>query len=166
TVLARSEGPGRGSEFTIRLPLLGAGAGETADRPGIRKRASGRRLRVLVVDDNQDAAETMALLIRLWGHDVWTAHQGAAALDIVARERPQVVLLDIGLPGIDGYEVARRVRADPNTGETVLVALTGYGQTEDRARSREAGFTVHLVKPVEPEVIQRLLDKVQPAPVA
>ena len=114
-------------------------------------------LRVLVVDDNHDAVETLAMLLGLWGHDVRLAADGPSAVETAAAHRPDVVLLDISLPGMSGYEVAERLRANPELRETVLVAMTGYGQAEDKKETREAGFTLHLVKPVEPDVLQKLL---------
>jgi len=113
--------------------------------------------RVLVVDDNQDSAETIAMLVELWGHQARIAHNGPAALAEAPLWRPQVVLLDIGLPGIDGYEVARRLRQEPVMAGALLVAMTGYGQERDRRMSSEAGFDHHLVKPVDPAVLQSLL---------
>jgi PAS domain S-box-containing protein len=165
SVAAGSAGPGKGSEFIVRLPLARttAGPGGATDRSGPAGRAQ-RRLRVLVVDDNADSAETMAVLLGVWGHEVITASTGTEALELAQRRRPDVVLLDIGLPGIDGYEVARRIRATPELSETVLVAMTGYGQSEDRQRAREAGFTAHLVKPVPPNLLEQLLAGVQPRP--
>ena len=115
------------------------------------------RLRVLVVDDNADAAETLAMLLKHWGHDVKLAVDGPTALETAAAQHPDLVLLDIGLPGMSGYEVAEQIRANPTLSDTVLVAMTGYGQAEDKKRSRQAGFTLHLVKPVEPPLLQKLL---------
>jgi CheY-like chemotaxis protein len=115
------------------------------------------RLRVLVVDDNADAAETLAMLLEHWGHDVKLAVDGPNALETAAAQHPDLILLDIGLPGMSGYEVAERIRANPALSDTVLVAMTGYGQAEDKKRSRQAGFTLHLVKPVEPPLLQKLL---------
>ena len=112
---------------------------------------------MLVVDDNHDAVETLAMLLGLWGHDVRLAADGPSAVETAAAHRPDVVLLDISLPGMSGYEVAERLRANPELRETVLVAMTGYGQAEDKKETREAGFTLHLVKPVEPDVLQKLL---------
>jgi len=113
--------------------------------------------RVLVVDDNQDSAETIAMLVELWGHQARIVHSGPAALEEAPGWRPEVVLLDIGLPGIDGYEVARRLRQEPAMAGALLVAMTGYGQERDRRMSSEAGFDHHLVKPVDPAVLQSLL---------
>jgi len=112
---------------------------------------------VLVVEDNADAAFTLAELVRLWGYEVEVVHDGPAAVEVAPRYRPRVVLLDIGLPGMDGYEVARRLRAAPETRGALLVAATGYGQESDRARSREAGFDHHLVKPVDLDRLRRLI---------
>jgi CheY-like chemotaxis protein len=117
---------------------------------------------VLVVDDNEDAALSLALLLRLRGHEVTLAHDGPAALAAVAAQVPQVVFLDIGLPRMDGFEVARRLRQMPNLGGMLLVAMTGYGNDADRHRSAQAGFDHHLVKPVEPAFIEELLAFVPP----
>jgi CheY-like chemotaxis protein len=115
------------------------------------------KLRVLVVDDNLDAVETMAMLLGLGGHDVRSARDGPTALETAVAHRPDVVLLDINLPGMSGYEVAEQLRSKPELAKTVLVAMTGYGQVEDRKQTLRAGFTLHLVKPVEPHVLQKLL---------
>jgi CheY-like chemotaxis protein len=112
---------------------------------------------VLIVDDDRDAAETLSELLVMWGHRVWLARDGARGIDAARTHHPEVALLDIGMPGMDGYEVARRLRAGSETREMVLVALTGFGAEEDRRRAREAGFDFHLVKPADPEEIQRLL---------
>jgi len=117
---------------------------------------SGGR-RVLVVDDNRDSAETIAMLVELWGHEVRIVHDGRSALTEAPEWRPEVVLLDIGLPGIDGYEVARRLRREASLDGVLMVAMTGYGQERDRQLSREAGFDHHLVKPVDPSTLQALL---------
>jgi PAS domain S-box-containing protein len=159
SVKASSEGPGRGSEFVVRLPASararhgdekGGGEGESLPTP-----ASARR--ILVVDDNQDAAASLALELRLQGHDVRVAHDGPSALEVALSCRPEVVFLDLGMPGMDGYELCRRMRQHPALAQVLLVALTGLGQEEDRRRSREAGFDSHLVKPAEPSSLQRLL---------
>jgi two-component system CheB/CheR fusion protein len=112
---------------------------------------------VLVVDDNIDAAESLGRLLRLLGHQVALAHDGPAALGAFATDPPQIVFLDIGLPGMDGYEVARQLRRCPTGANALLVALTGYGQDEDRVRAHEAGFDHHFVKPVDPVVLEDLL---------
>jgi len=111
----------------------------------------------LVVDDNQDAAETLAIVLRLDGHTVAVAFDGATALDKAARFRPQAVLLDIGMPGMDGYQLVRELRAQEATRSAVIVAVTGYGQPDDRARAKAAGFNGHLAKPVDPELLTAVL---------
>jgi CheY-like chemotaxis protein len=118
------------------------------------------RRRVMVIDDNKDAAESMSMLFELWGHEVLCAYDGRAALEAAVKYRPDAVFLDIGLPGMDGYEIAERFRELPGSNGTVLVAITGYGQDEDRRRSREAGIDHHLVKPVAPETLHKLLDTI------
>ena len=119
------------------------------------------RRRLLVVDDNKDAAESMAMLLELWGHEVVCVYDGHSALEAAARCCPEAVFLDIGLPGMDGYEVAERLRELPQSAEAILVAVTGYGQDEDRRRSRAAGINYHLVKPVAPETLHSLLDSLE-----
>jgi CheY-like chemotaxis protein len=157
-VEVHSEGLGHGSEFVVRLPLPEQPAAVPAaepDAPAAAARPSPQR--VLVVDDNRDAAESVALMLRLDGHDVRVAHDGPAALEAARSFRPEVVLLDIGLPRMSGHEVAARLLQQRHNGRPLLVALTGYGQDEDRRRSREAGFDHHLVKPVDPQTLRELL---------
>jgi CheY-like chemotaxis protein len=115
------------------------------------------KCRILVVDDSRDEAESLAMLLNLMGSDVRVAHDGPAALEAMSSYQPAVVLLDIGMPGMDGYEVARRARRQPGLKDVTLIALTGWGQEEDRRRCREAGFDHHLVKPVDLEALQALL---------
>ena len=164
TVEVHSDGPGRGSEFTIRLPLP---AGEpqapavAPGRPGDRPAHAGR---VLVVDDNVDSAETLATLLRMSGHEVKTAYTGPAALAAAGADPPEVILLDIGLPGLNGYEVARRLRQDPRLGGIRLVAMTGYGEESDRRLAEEAGFDRHVVKPVDFRRVNELLAELLAAP--
>jgi CheY-like chemotaxis protein len=155
TVAAESPGPGRGSTFTVRLPLAASSAGpdDTATQEGVP--AVG--LSVLVVDDNVDAAETLSMLLELKGHEVRVAHDGPEALRVLGSFRPRLILLDIGLPGMNGYEVARRIRQSEELRGVTLAALTGWGQEEDRRRSREAGFDHHLVKPVDIDALEKLL---------
>jgi signal transduction histidine kinase len=156
-VEAFSEGLGRGSEFVVRLPCSES-AGEPATNGAARTSGPSRPARrVLVVDDNADAADSLALLLRVDGHEVRVAYDGPAALQEAAAFRPEVVLLDIGLPRMDGYEVARRLRGQAELKEALLVAVTGYGQDEDRRRAEEAGFDAHLVKPTDPAVLHELL---------
>jgi two-component system CheB/CheR fusion protein len=161
TVEAHSPGLGQGSEFVVRLPVRVQAA---MPEPALPRETSpftpARPVRVLVVEDNVDAAESLATLLRLWGHDVRVVHDGLDALDAARAYQPEVVLLDIGLPGLDGYQVAERLRDDVGLDHALLVAMTGYGQPEDRRRSREAGIHHHFVKPVEPFVLRNLLAEV------
>lgn len=151
TVTARSEGRGHGSEFTVHLPAITIAepATPTTGRPssGDAVVAQDAR-RVIVADDNHDAADTTAMMLRALGHDVRTCYDGRQALDEAATFHPDTILLDIGMPGLSGYEVARRIRDESWGAQTTLIALTGWGQTEDRTRSLDAGFDHHLVKPV------------------
>ena len=157
-VLAASEGPGRGSEFVVRLPVKArVSVDEPAASPGPATDAT--RCRVLVVDDNVDAAELLGDMLTLFGYEVALAHDALAALAEVARFAPQVAILDIGLPVIDGYELARRIRAEPQGASCRLLALTGYGQESDRRRSDAAGFECHLVKPLDIERIVALIEQ-------
>jgi signal transduction histidine kinase/CheY-like chemotaxis protein len=154
-VEAHSDGSGHGSEFIVHLQLLENPPRE--EFPLEEVTDSGRRLRVLVVEDNVDAAQTLGDLLDLWGHQVQVVYEGHTALEVALQVLPEAVLLDIGLPGMDGYEVARRLREQPSLQHVLLVALTGYGQEADRRRSQEAGFDHHLVKPVDPEEMRLLL---------
>ena len=148
SVEARSAGEGHGSEFVVRLPVA-VGIAETETPASRVDGTSTGTLRIFVVDDNKDSAESLALLLELSGHQTYTAHDGVHALEAVERHRPDVVLLDIGLPTMNGHEVCRRIRQQPWGRSIVIVALTGWGQEEDRRRSQEAGFDGHLVKPVD-----------------
>lgn len=156
TISASSDGRGKGSEFTVRLPAVTSATGETAKaKPAIG--TGGPASRILIVDDNADTAKGLARLLRLLGHDIRTANDGPEAIAVVQSYRPDIVLLDIGLPGMDGYEVARRLRNDETGSDCVIVAISGYGQEDDRRRGREAGFDFHLVKPVDPDALLTLL---------
>jgi len=157
-VCAHSTGVGNGSEFVVRLPAVSEPPAAERE-PTVQTSASGvpPARRILVVDDNQDAANSLGMLLRLTGQEVQVAHDGLGALQAVRAFRPDVVFLDLGMPGMDGYEVARRLRDAPEVKGVVLVALTGWGQDEDRLRSQEAGFDHHLVKPIEPEALCALL---------
>lgn len=159
-VEAFSAGPGCGSSFTVHLPLREPGARAAATAVTARAAGEVRRLRVLVVDDNRDAADALGELLERMGHETVAAHGGAEALEAARSLRPDLVLLDLGMPPPDGYETARRLRREPWGGAVVLAALTGWGQTEDRRRTREAGFDHHLVKPVTRERLERLLEGV------
>jgi PAS domain S-box-containing protein len=158
-VHARSEGPGRGSEFVVRLPLL-----RSEDHAGVSvgipdPPACRRRLRLLVADDNRDAAESLGMLLEAAGHQVHAVHDGLAAWRAADSLRPDAVLLDIGMPHLDGYEVARRIRSQPWGPEMQLIAVTGWGQADDKRRAREAGFDEHLTKPIDPAALLTLLDR-------
>jgi len=156
-VEARSAGLGQGSEFIVRLPVL---VPETAASPKTDiggSNASLTGLRILVVDDNHDAADSLCLLLKLAGAEAEAAYDGPAALAVVAIRRPQIVLLDLGMPGMDGYTVASRIRQDPRNRDLILIAMTGFGREEDRKRSAGAGFNDHLTKPADLKVLQSLI---------
>jgi CheY-like chemotaxis protein len=161
-VVAKSDGEGRGSEFIIRLPLSQKQLPVPAETPKVdRQQRFTSRQRILVVDDNPDAALSLAMLLKLLGSDVETAHDGRSALQALETFRPSVVLLDLGMPDMSGYEVAQRLRSQPKFQDVTLVALTGWGQEEDRRRTQQAGFDHHLVKPVNLDALQVLLGEVQ-----
>jgi CheY-like chemotaxis protein len=166
TVEALSEGLGSGAEFIVRLPML-ASAGKEQPMEKIPVRApvaapaDARSLRILIVDDNVDAADSIAMLLNMEGHETRAVNTARAALLAVPDFQPEVVLLDIGLPEMDGYEVARRLRAQTGRDRMRLVAVTGYGQPADRRRAHAAGFDEHMVKPVEPALLQDFLRVVQ-----
>ena len=155
-VEAHSEGPGRGSEFVVRLPLPPDGGRSGSPTEGAAPRPAPAR-RVLVVDDDRDGADSLAMLLRVGGHQVAVAYDGPGAVAAAREFLPDVVLLDLGLPGMSGYEVAARLRQEPALARTLLAAVTGYGQEEDRRRARSAGFAAHLVKPAAPEALHALL---------
>jgi CheY-like chemotaxis protein len=160
TITASSAGLGAGSTFTVRLPLINAHAdgAQPQTTPAVApvgSKVSGRR--ILVVDDCVDGAETLARLLQICGHETRTAYSGPQAIDVARSFNPEVMFLDIGLPGMSGYEVARRVRADPCLRGALLVALTGWGTEGDRRKSNEAGFDLHLTKPVEVRAIEGAL---------
>jgi PAS domain S-box-containing protein len=156
TVGAHSDGPGRGSEFVVRLPVLSE-ASEPLRREEVGNRPPAIGRRILIVDDSEDGAESLAMLLALGGHETHKAYDGLEALEAAERVRPDAVLLDIGLPRLNGYEVCRRLRQEPWGKDMLLVALTGWGQEEDRIRSREAGFDAHMVKPVDHDALLKLL---------
>ncbi len=160
-VQASSDGPGKGSEFIVHLPLAQPSAA-SGRIPRTSPTTAGRQpqqcsLRILVVDDHEDSARSMTRLLRLWGHDSRAVNNGFDAIQVVREYLPNVVLLDIGLPGMSGYDVARAFRAEADFRDTLLVAMTGYGQDDDRQRARESGFDHHLVKPIDLSVLQDLL---------
>jgi PAS domain S-box-containing protein len=166
TVQARSEGDGQGCTFSLRLPCLPAlpQAPAATPRPTDAERPAGAPGKVLVVDDNRDAAETLSTFLEMLGLQTHAVHDGPAAVPAALDFRPDVVLLDIGLPGMDGYEVARAMREQPQLGRVTLIALTGWGAEEDRRRALQAGFDHHLTKPVDLGVLEEMLRRVQLEP--
>jgi two-component system, sensor histidine kinase len=165
TVVARSAGPGRGSEFEVRLPLAAAPAAQAAPSaaaPSAAGPEAGDALRVLVVEDNADGRDSLVTLLRTWGHRVAVARDGPEGLARLRADRPDVALVDIGLPGFDGNELARRARGGGGDVPR-LVAMTGYGQPEDRTVAMAAGFDHYLVKPVEPDDLRRVLQAARTA---
>jgi CheY-like chemotaxis protein len=165
SVTAFSEGNGQGSEFLISLPVMTNETNVANGRAAVASDSDGGsgavqvRRRILVADDNPDALESLATLLELSGHEVFSAANGALALESAERHLPEVALLDIGMPKLDGYEVARRIRAQPWGHRITLVALTGWGQESDRRRSGEAGFDSHLVKPLDLDRLTALLER-------
>jgi PAS domain S-box-containing protein len=161
SVEVTSQGLGRGSQFTIHLPnTLLVGSAAPADAHSSANRAApGARRTVLVVDDNRDAADTLAMLLDMDGYDTLVAHSGKDALESVSRDRPDAVILDIGMPDLNGYEVARRIREEAHGRGVFLLAITGWGHPDDVARAKSAGFNEHLTKPVDAENVVRLLEK-------
>jgi CheY-like chemotaxis protein len=158
SVTASSPGLSQGSEFIICLPVSSQTAVPPRGRiysPNELSKHAGRR--ILVVDDNVDAASSVVTMLKIWGHDVQVAYNGPDALSVARMFRPQIVLLDIGMPGMSGYDVAKQLRSEPEFGGLIITALTGYGQPEDRRRSREAGFDHHITKPPDPTALAALL---------
>jgi CheY-like chemotaxis protein len=157
SVAARSAGVGRGSDFAVRLPL----ARTDAQRAPAAAGAAGRKIpglpRVMVVDDNRDAADSLAAVLKLLGAEVRVTNDGRAALDELGAFRPAVVFLDLGMPGMDGYETARHMRAREDTRSTLIIALTGWGQESDRRHTQAAGFNQHLVKPADITALRAVL---------
>jgi PAS domain S-box-containing protein len=160
TVEARSDGPGRGSEFVVRLPIV-TDAVEATVATARSERPPVSSLRILIVDDNQDGADLLALVLESMGNETRVAYDGEQAVAATAEFRPHVVLLDLGLPKVNGYEACRRIRAQPGGNQMIVIAQTGWGQVEDRQRTREAGFDHHMVKPLDPRALRKLLADVQ-----
>jgi PAS domain S-box-containing protein len=156
SVTAASDGPGKGSEFSVRLPALEESAAEETRPPEPLPRTDRQGARVLIVDDNIDTVTALARILQLLGHDVQLAYDGPTALDVARGHRPEIVLLDIGLPGMDGYEVVKRLRGEEFCKNALIIATSGYGQDQDRRRSLEAGFDHHLVKPVDFDTLMNL----------
>jgi len=157
TIAVHSEGSGRGSEFTVRVPLAEAEASEVRVQTRDRSAIADDHLRVLVADDNEDAANSLAMLLTLAGHDVRVAYGGNTALSVAQTFRPQVAIRDIGMPDLDGPSVARALRREPWGTEIFLVALSGWGQEENKRQAQAAGFDTHLTKPVDPNDLNALL---------
>jgi CheY-like chemotaxis protein len=162
-LLASSGGPGKGCEFTVKLPVLAGPSGREATTVLEPGRPVGRSLRVLVVEDNVDAADSLSMLLRLYGQEVQVARTGPTALEMASASRPDVVLLDIGLPGMDGYQVAQHLRKRPEFKGVMICALTGYTPSDaDRLLHRESGFDHYFVKTVSLEKLTELFEKVMP----
>jgi signal transduction histidine kinase/ActR/RegA family two-component response regulator len=156
-VEARSDGLGKGSEFVVWLPMTSAAAAE----PPIAavEKSVGPRRRILVVDDNRDAGESLGTILEYMGHEVRTAVDGAEGVSMAGEFRPEMILMDLGMPKVDGYEAARRIRAEPWGRETFMVALTGWGADQDRQRAQSAGFDRHLVKPVDLKALKKMISE-------
>ena len=163
TMEAHSAGAGQGSEFVVRLPVLAEAPKPQTPEPAASELKTTPSRRILVVDDNEDSAESLTILLSLGGHETHTAHDGLEAIEAAEMFRPEVILLDIGLPKLNGFEVARKIREHPWGQTIMLVALTGWGQEEDRRRSQEAGFNHHLTKPVDPLALTKLLARLSVA---
>jgi Response regulators consisting of a CheY-like receiver domain and a winged-helix DNA-binding domain len=162
SITASSEGLGRGSQFIVRLPALTDAPTKVAESNVIGDRPTeSSKFRVLVVDDNVDSAEAIGRLLQLNGHDVRCAFDGASAITIAQQFGPHLILLDISLPDIDGYEVLRRLREQPRAPQPVVAAVTGFGQPEDRRHTQEAGFDHHLIKPFGPDVLMALIQSLE-----
>ncbi len=160
-VEARSPGAGKGSEFAVRLPILEAPTEPPKEaNESVRQAAAGSKRRILIVDDLNDSVDSLALVLRLGGHEIHTAHDGLEAVQATAAFRPDVVLMDIGMPRMNGYEAARCIRQQPWGADMVLVAVTGWGQLEDKRRALEAGFDHHLTKPVEHSALEEIIARV------
>lgn len=155
---ADSAGPGKGSTFTARFPLISHASAVKADSAGEVHYLPSRQ-RVLIVEDNADIRESLRMILEIWGHEVTSANNGKQGLELIRRIQPDIALIDIGLPGMTGYEVAQTIRAasPPEVAQMKLVAITGYGQPADRKRTLEAGFDMHLLKPIDPRVLQQIL---------
>jgi len=155
TVSASSDGPGHGSVFTVRLPRIPMPHAPQTPTPVEHHDISSRR--VLIIEDNRDAREMFRIMLELSGHEVLEAEEGLSGLEMLKSKRPDVAVIDVGLPGLNGYEVARRFREEPNSGAVMLVALTGYGTPEAQERSRKSGFDYHLIKPVNAEALEEIM---------
>jgi CheY-like chemotaxis protein len=159
TIEAISDGPGTGSKFVVRLPALPSLERPLETAGAGRPKAAPRQRRILIVDDSVDSAQMLARLLRLEGHEPYTVHDGLEAVTAAAQLRPDVVLMDLGLPTLNGFEACRRIRREPWGEGIVIFALTGWGQDADRRRTSDSGFDHHLVKPVDPRVLMTLIDR-------
>jgi len=157
SIHAHSDGLGKGSEFSVRLPLVNEASAVQAPEVDDAPAAMKALLRILIVDDNRDAADSLSEMLKMMGNDTRTAYDGQQGVDLAGEYRPDVILLDIGLPKLDGYEACRRIREQPKGNGVVLIAVTGWGQDEDRRRSHEAGFDHHMVKPVDPQALLSMI---------
>ncbi len=157
TVFARSDGPGAGSEFVVRLPVAAADTQPERERPSAVAPAQSARVKIVVADDNQDAADSLALLLNMLGNEVRSARDGQEAIEVAEAFRPDLMLLDIGMPRLNGYEACRRIRESPWGKNVLIVAVTGWGQDEDRRKAETAGFDSHIVKPIDPAALDKLL---------
>jgi len=165
-VRARSDGPGHGTEMIVCLPIQSDDRQTAATQRAVEEEEAAppiRPFRILIVDDNRDAADSMALALHYAGHEVATAYDGAEGIERASVFEPDVVLLDLGMPGLNGFEIARRVRQQPWGGTPALIALTGWGQEQDRRRTKEAGFDAHLTKPVSASELLKTLEAVMAA---
>jgi CheY-like chemotaxis protein len=160
-VQASSPGIGQGSTFRVFLPLADSPQPDPSQDPAVSV-APTHRARILVADDNRDAADTLSMILELDGHEVRTAYDGIEALEMAEQFAPQMALLDIGMPGLNGYQTARRIREQSWGSSVLLVALTGWGQEQDRRQATEAGFDCHLVKPADPQKIGALIEQIKP----
>jgi CheY-like chemotaxis protein len=161
SVEARSGGPGKGSEFLVRLPVV-ASVVQDQSTAGELSAQSGGQHRILLTDDNVDSDTSLGMMLSLMGQEVRTAHDGLEAEEAAAAFKPDVIFLDIGMPKLNGYDTCRRIREHPGGEKMIIVALTGWRQDEDKRRSQEAGFNSHLVKPVEPAALGKLLARLKP----
>jgi len=162
---AKSDGPGRGSEFVVRLPVdVEASRPQAADKQE-EPAAPKSSLRILIVDDNKDGADSLAMVLKMMGNDTRTAYDGKEGVELAGEFRPEVVLFDIGMPKLNGYEACRLIRKQPWGRKVIVIAVTGWGQEDDRQRSHDAGFDHHMVKPVDPQVLMKMLAGLQVAKV-
>jgi len=161
-VEARSDGLGNGSEFIVRLPVV-VEASIPQESRGEEEKPPKSSLRILIVDDNRDGADSLGMMLRIMGNDTRTAYDGQEGVDVAGEFRPEVVLFDIGMPKLNGYEACRRIREQPWGKCIVLIAVTGWGQDDDRRRSHEAGFDHHMIKPVDPKALMEMLTSFQVA---